>query len=153
TLTWPACFSGLIEENKAGGARWNFETMLTFTGRIAIVLQRAVIWTALLLLVGCTRSPEMVKQHSMAAGTELMKRGDYRRALLEFKNAVQVMPRDAEAQYQLGNAFLATGDASSAMTAYKRATDLQPRHAEAQKRLAHLMTVLGDRNLVEDAEK
>jgi tetratricopeptide (TPR) repeat protein len=95
----------------------------------------------------------MVKQRSMAAGTELMKRGDYRRALLEFKNAVQVMPRDAEAQYQLGNTFLATGDVSSAMAAYKRATDLQPRHAEAQKRLAHLMTVLGDRNLVEDAEK
>jgi tetratricopeptide (TPR) repeat protein len=84
---------------------------------------------------------------------KLMQKGDYRRALLEFKSAVQAMPRDAEAQYQLGNALVATEDLASAAIAYRRATDLNPKHTDAERRLAQLMAILGDRSLVVEAEK
>src|SRR5271157_656389 len=65
-----------------------------------------LIWGALLLFNGCARSPQAIRDRSLASGMKLMQKGDYRRALLEFKNAVQAMPRDAEAQYQLGNALV-----------------------------------------------
>ncbi len=116
-------------------------------------LKFVLLPVVLLLAAGCSQSPEKAHARSMAAGVRLMKGGDYRRAALEFKNAIQAMPRDAEAQCQLGNAFAALGDAASAAGAYRRATELNPKHAEAQQKLAELLAVLGDRRLVEEAEK
>jgi tetratricopeptide (TPR) repeat protein len=105
------------------------------------------------LFTGCMRSPEAMRDRSLAAGKRLMDKGDPRRALLEFKNAVQAMPRDAEAQYQLGNAYGATGDLGASAAAFRRATELNPKHREAEQKLTQLMTVLGDRRLVEEAER
>src|SRR5262245_38578118 len=119
----------------------------------SIVGRSIGIWIPVLLLIGCAQSPQAAKERALSAGSELMKKGAYRRALLEFKNAVQATPRDAEAQYLLGNAYLANADAASAVAAYKRAAELRPDHAEAQRRLAQLMAVLGDRKLVEEAEQ
>jgi cytochrome c-type biogenesis protein CcmH/NrfG len=118
---------------------------------------RSGYWAVLLFLlgalVGCARSPEAVRSRSLAAGQKWMQNGDYRRALLEFKKAVHAMPRDAESQYQLGNASAAAGDMVSAAAAYKKATELNPKHTEAQAKLARIMAVLGDRSMVEEAEK
>jgi tetratricopeptide (TPR) repeat protein len=106
-----------------------------------------------LFCAGCARSPKAQRDRSLAAGQRFMQKKDYRRAVLEFKNAVQAMPRDAEAQYQLGTAFARSGDLGSAITAYKRASELNPKHFAAARELARWMATLGDQAMTEDAEK
>jgi tetratricopeptide (TPR) repeat protein len=106
----------------------------------------------LLLLLGCGHSPQAVRDRALDAGNKLLAKGDYQRAVLEFKNAVQAMPRDAESQYKLGNASAAAGNVVEAVTAYKRAVELNPKHADAERKLVGLMALLGDRGLVEEAE-
>ena len=59
---------------------------------------------------GCARSPQAKEARFMSRGKEAMEKKDYGRASLEFLNAVQVMPRDAEAYYQLGLACLAANN-------------------------------------------
>lgn len=107
----------------------------------------------LLMLNGCGQSPQTVRDRSLKAGKALMAKGDYRRALLEFKNAVQAMPKDPEAQFEMGDAYAANGDLASAATAFRAVTELKPGRRDAQRRLMQLMTILGDRTLVATAEK
>lgn len=129
------------------------------SGELTIMLhfhrrfQCYLLISLLLFSFACSRSPEAIRARSMAAGTSLMKKGDYRRAILEFKTAIQAMPRDPEAQYELGNAYIAMGDVASAALAYRRTTELNPKHAGAQQKLGELMAMLGDRKLVEEAEQ
>jgi tetratricopeptide (TPR) repeat protein len=81
-----------------------------------------------------------------------VERKDYPRAALEFYNAAQVMPKDAEPYYQLGRVYMAQQDLRRAVQSLKKATELNPAHAEAQLWLAGLMTATPDKNILEDAE-
>jgi tetratricopeptide (TPR) repeat protein len=78
-----------------------------------------------------------------------MQAKEYGRALLDFKNAVQVMPKDAEPYYQLGLSYLANGDVRSAYACFLKATQLNPNHTGAQLKKAELMVALGNKKMVE----
>ena len=91
-------------------------------------------------------------------GARFLKRGkaalaskDYARADLEFKNAIQVMPNDAEAYYQSALAALARRDLPAAASYLKKATDLNPAHGDAQLKLATLMATSSNKQTLEDA--
>ena len=68
-----------------------------------------------------------------------MQDKDYSRAVLEFRNAVQLTPRSAEAHYNLGLASSEAGMARDALRALRTATELNPKHVKAQMKLAELM--------------
>ena len=80
-----------------------------------------------------------------------MAKKDYGRAVLEFRNAGRVMPKDAEPHYQLALAYLASGTAANGVQELRRATELNPKHAGAQLKLAELMTTSGNQNILRDA--
>src|ERR1017187_1095885 len=69
---------------------------------------------AMMVLFGlsilCSSSPKAMEARYLRRGEALMAKKDYSRALLEFKNASGVMPKDAEPKYQTGLAYLALGD-------------------------------------------
>jgi tetratricopeptide (TPR) repeat protein len=92
---------------------------------------------------GC-RSPEQREAVFLARGRQQYENKDYNRAILNFKNAVAVAPKDDKAYYQLGMAFLQIGDLRDSAVAFKRATDLNPKNTEAQVKLAELMVLRGD---------
>ena len=71
-----------------------------------------LLLAATLALTGCHRSPETRSAAHMEAGKRLMQKNDSARALLEFRNAVQLTPKNPAAYYQLSRAYLATGDVS-----------------------------------------
>ncbi len=73
--------------------------------------------------------------------------------VVEFRNAIDHLPDDPEAHYQLGLAYLGSGDAQTAMQQFKRAVDLNPNHAGAQLKLAEWMGVQPDAKLVLEAEQ
>jgi tetratricopeptide (TPR) repeat protein len=117
------------------------------------LLQFFLLLAAALVTCACARSPQAKAARFMSRGKEAMKKKDYNRALLEFLNAVQVMPQDAEAYYQLGEAYLANGAVGPAANALLKATRIDPRHVQAQLALSTLMAGSGDLRAVDEARK
>src|SRR5215472_16735160 len=105
------------------------------------------------LLSGCASSPEAKSAQHMAAGKALMQKKDAIRALLEFKSAAQVTPKNSEVQYQLGLAYLATGDLARCVASLRKAVELNPKNTEAQLRLAQLLTNASDQEVLQDAQR
>lgn len=103
------------------------------------------------LMIGCSRSPQAREEQYLKRGMAQAAKQDYGRAVLEFRNAIRVMPRDAEPHYQLGITYLASGSAANGITELRRATELNPKHAGAQLKLAELMTTSQNQNVLHDA--
>ncbi len=108
---------------------------------------------AALSVCACARSPQAKEERFISRGKEAMKKKDYARASLEFRNAVKAMPQDAEAYYQLGQAYLATGALQQSAAMLLKATELNPKHVDAQLKLSTLMTASRDLRAVGDAQK
>jgi len=96
----------------------------------------------------CARSPEAKEAKFLKRGQALLAQKDYPRALLEFRNAATVMPKDAEPYYRMGLTYLESRDVQSAVRALQKATALNPKHAEAQLKLAELMTISRDQKII-----
>jgi putative PEP-CTERM system TPR-repeat lipoprotein len=103
--------------------------------------------------IGCSRSPKEKSAKFIDAGKRLLQKGDPARAVLQFRNAVQATPRNAEAYYQLGVAYLALGNAAKAVVNFRNAVEINPKHPAAQLRLAQLMASVDDRQAWQDAER
>jgi cytochrome c-type biogenesis protein CcmH/NrfG len=84
-------------------------------------------------------------------GAVLVAEKDYARAALEYRNAAQAMPKDAEPHYRLGLVYLAMGDVKSAYQSFRRATELNQSHSDAQLKLAEILSLSRDKELVEEA--
>jgi tetratricopeptide (TPR) repeat protein len=106
-----------------------------------------------LAISGCARTPQQKYARFMEIGKKLMVKKDYARAALEFKNAIQAMPKDPEAHYQLALAYLDRKDYRSGIAELRKATELDPKHKAAQLALADLMTTSSDKEILEEAEQ
>ena len=88
------------------------------------------VWASGSLLVlaflsGCARSPQARRDKYLADGKALLEKKDYTRAILNFRNAVQAMPNDAEAYYQIGLAALHLGDLRTGALSLKKAVEFR----------------------------
>src|SRR5262245_38741876 len=93
----------------------------------------------------CHKSPADKEAQYMKRGEAEMAKKDYQRAILEFRNAAQVMPNDAEPYYRLGLAYLEVPDPRNAYGALKKATELNPHHNEAQLKLSQVLLATRDK--------
>src|SRR5689334_22303 len=102
--------------------------------------RRAALISALvglsIALCGC--SPQASEARYLASGKKMMEKKDYPRALIQFTNAVKVMPKDAEAHYQLALALLASRNYLASLKELNQAVQLDPKHRDAQLKLAEL---------------
>jgi tetratricopeptide (TPR) repeat protein len=105
----------------------------------------------ILILSGC--SPQAREARALAQGKKEFQAGNYQVAIIHFKNAVGVAPKDAEPYYQLGLAYLASRDINTAGSYFHKATELNPKHAGAQLKLAELMSTSQAKDMVEEAQK
>jgi cellulose synthase operon protein C len=99
---------------------------------------RSAKWIALasmaLYLAACSRNPATY----MASGDKYFQAGKYSEAVIQYRNAVQVSPRLAQAHYKLAMAFL---QAKSLQEAYKELWEtvtLDPANGDAQLQFAAL---------------
>ncbi|BDC53160.1 hypothetical protein F183_A54750 (plasmid) [Bryobacterales bacterium F-183] len=104
---------------------------------------------AMLLLTAC--KPDGPK--SLERGKDFMQKRDYQSALIEFRNAIKAMPKDAEAHYQTAMALLATGDTNGGLLYLRRAAEIDPKHAPSQTKLAEMMAMSGSADVVREAER
>jgi len=102
---------------------------------------------------GCARDPGAKEARFLKNGRSFMEKKDYARAILQFRNAVQLKPQDAEAYYQLGLAYLAKADVPQAAVCFRKTLQLAPQHAGARLKFAALMATAPQRQNVERAER
>ena len=94
------------------------------------------------LLAACG-GPEAKKAKFLERGKEYSAKGDFVRAGLEFKNAIQIDPKFAEAYHQLGLSQLSRADVRGAYGSLSKATELDPKLLPAQNRFGRLLLMVG----------
>ncbi|MGA2723319.1 MAG: tetratricopeptide repeat protein [Bryobacteraceae bacterium] len=122
-----------------------------FKSRLLLGLT-ALAGIAILTLSGCA-NPAEKEAKFLESGKRMLARQDYQRAVIQFRNAVQAMPRDPEAFYQLALAYLGHGSYVEAVQALRQASSLDPKHVPTQLKLAELMTSSHNREVLEEAQK
>jgi Flp pilus assembly protein TadD len=85
-------------------------------------------------------------------GKKYFTEHDFAAAVLEFKNAAQAMPSDAEPYYLQALVHLAAGDFRLAVEKLQHAVELNPKHGQAQLKLAELMTTSSAMRDVKEAK-
>jgi tetratricopeptide (TPR) repeat protein len=103
-----------------------------------------------LLLLGCSRDPNVRKAEYVAKGKTYYAAARYEEAVIEFKNAIQIDSRYAEAHYQLGRAYQGLRLTESAYREFESAVTLDPANRDAKLQLAGLLIA---RRRFADAEK
>ena len=106
--------------------------------RTWIRLSAAIVLAGILLL-GCSRDPNVRKQKYFESGAKYFQAQKYREAALEFQNAIQIDPRFAQAHYQLAQCYLRESLWNGAYQELLRTTDLDPQNTDALGDLAKLL--------------
>jgi Tfp pilus assembly protein PilF len=118
--------------------------------RLACAAGIAII--AVLFLSGCA-NPAEKRARFVETGKRFLDKKDYARATLQFRNAIQVAPKDAEAHYELALAYLGMGATQQAVGELNKAAALDPKHLPTQLKLAELMAASDSKETVEEARK
>lgn len=105
------------------------------------------------IFAGCNSSPQAKEANYLRRGNALLQKKDYPRALLEFKNAMSAMPKDAEPYYRTAIAHLESGNFLNAVAALRKATELNPHHQKAQLKLAELMATSTQNDILLQAQR
>ena len=92
-----------------------------------------------ILLVSCSRDPNVRKQKYYESGQRYFAKGKYQEALIQFSNAVQVDPRYADAHYELAQVYMKSQQWTPAYQELERAVELQPDNSRARLDLANLL--------------
>ena len=106
-----------------------------------------------LFIGGCTRTPQEKEARYIKRAEEYFAKKDYASALIEYRNAAEQVPSDAEPYYRMGLIYIEQNAIGPAVNAYRKAIELNPRHADARLKLAELMASSAAKQDVEFAEK
>jgi tetratricopeptide (TPR) repeat protein len=88
---------------------------------------------------GCTREPQQIKATALNRANAYLAQNRLPEAIIEYRNAVQVDPRDGDARLQLADAYLRRGELRLAAEEYVRAADLLVDRADVQRRAGNLL--------------
>ena len=107
------------------------------------------------MLTGCSRDPNVRKRKYLDSGEKYSSEGKYREAVIQFRNAILIDSRFAQAHYDLSQAYLKLGDSNDAFQELSRTVDLAPDNYRAHTDLANLLDTVRnpDGSPVEDTLK
>ena len=92
----------------------------------------------LLLAVGCARSPEAKKARFLERGDRYFQKEQYREAIIDYRNALRIDGKNAQAMRQLGLAHYQLGQLGQAYSFLLKAQELEPDNSTVALRLATL---------------
>jgi len=90
------------------------------------------------VLLGACGSAQSRKAGYIQHGQTYYSSGNYDKARLEFRNAIQIDPKDAHVRFMLGQVAEKTGDAREALSQYRAALNMDPTQAGARAALGRL---------------
>lgn len=108
--------------------------------RQAAIVIRLLLVTLLIFAAGCTSKQEKI-QNFISKGDSLMEKGDPVRAALEYRNALQLDPKNGKAALKLSRAYLAQKEFRKAYSALAMALDSDPGLDEARVEKAALLVM------------
>jgi tetratricopeptide (TPR) repeat protein len=88
----------------------------------------ALIVTAVLALVSCSRDPNVAKRRYLESGNKYFDKGKYKEARIMYLNAKTKDQRWGPAYYKLGLTALKLGSTTEAVNALRRAVELLPKN-------------------------
>jgi tetratricopeptide (TPR) repeat protein len=98
----------------------------------------------LVTVSGCTKNPAVQKRAHFDRAEQYMADAKYAEAVIEYRNALQIDPNDAQANLRLGLAYLSQQPlayAQPAFAALSKAVELDPSLLEAQLKLGELLAL------------
>lgn len=106
-------------------------------------LPAMLVVIVLIQLLSSCGGAEDRKASYFKRGMELYEQGNYVKAKLEFKNVLQIDPKDAEAHYMFGQIMEKEQDWRKAYALFLRAVELNPNHVGALIQLGRLYAMSG----------
>jgi len=98
--------------------------------------------TVAVALVSCS-DPAVRKQKAYEKGVALSESGDTKKAILEFRNAIQIDPNFTDARYQLGLCLLQLHNDQAALGELKKVEETEPTRAGLRPYLAEALVGAG----------
>src|SRR5262245_4954428 len=100
---------------------------------------------ALLVVAGCSRSPEAQKARYLERGDKFAAREQYQEAILEYRNVLRLDPANARAIRQLGLAHYSLDEGPQAFRYLLKAQQLTPDDYEVRLKLGRIYLRVGKR--------
>ena len=104
-------------------------------------------------LSSCTRTPQQKEANFLQAGRNHVRDKDFARAIIDFRNAAQAVPQDAEPHYQLALAYVSAGYLQDGVNELLKTAALDPKQVAAQLKLAEILTANKNLQAVKEGEK
>src|SRR5258706_12840355 len=99
----------------------------------------ATLMCVALAITACARDPKVRKQNYMDSGKQYYEAGKYREASIQFSNALQIDPKDADLHYELAKTLFKLESWNNAYRELGRAIDLNPDNLPAQLDMGNLL--------------
>lgn len=93
-------------------------------------------------LIACGGAESRKTKH-MARGQEYLQEGNFDKARVEFRNALQIAPNDPQARFMHGQSLERLGNLREAAGMYQAAIDVDADHAAARANLARMFVFAG----------
>jgi tetratricopeptide (TPR) repeat protein len=108
-------------------------------------MYKSMFTAALLLglLAGCSKDPAKQRSQFEASAKQYMEQEKYNEAIIEYRNALKLMPTSSDLQTQLAEAYLKNGQLREAFAAYNKAAELDPSNRTAQLSIAKIYLIAG----------
>src|SRR5437867_1781231 len=97
--------------------------------------------TALLIVAGCSRSPEAKKARHLERGDRYFSKEQYREAILEYRNVLQIERTNPVAIRQIGLAHYQLGEPGQAFGFLLKSKELDPNNIEVRLKLGTMYLV------------
>ncbi len=97
----------------------------------------------LLVVAGCSRSPEAKKARHLERGDKYAAQEQYRDAILEYRNVLRIDPANARAIRQLGVSYFQLGELAQAFRYLLKAEELAPDAADIRLKLGTIYLLSG----------
>jgi len=91
----------------------------------------------------CSRNPDAAARSSIESGDGYAKKGSYREAAIEYRNAVKALPGSVEAHARLADAAARADDPQTAMVEVLQVARLAPGDVSAQVRAGSVYVLAG----------
>ncbi len=115
-----------------------FRFLLHRIKAVSVSALTLILLFSLLGAAGCTRPEDLAPAH-YDKGVNLLQVGDYKAAIIELRNALQLDPRLSEAHYQLGLAYIGIDDAVNAYRHLEMASQVDPLNVDAITKAAEML--------------
>jgi Tfp pilus assembly protein PilF len=113
--------------------------MLT-PGRVPVILAVVALLCTVVAVAGCGGAEARRASH-IARGERYLADGQLGKARIEFANALQITPGNAEARYLNGAVMERLGELAAAAAMYQGAIEVDPSHQQARAHLARIYLI------------